>query len=257
MMKIKTLIAIYLAIVLAGCVSTPRHGKEVSSDSVNKEAERNQVSAKSSQIANNESVSGVWYGYYECAQGSTFLELSINDSGVRNTVEAIFDFNFNNSELGRYSMTGVYSETERRLKLTPKQWIKQPIGYGMVGLSGVIDTKAQVYSGTVSDRKCGSFILTKDPSEMLSLANKLRSGEHAYISNHLEKKAKSSASVVNKDNSTQENTTPTAISRHAPSSLNDRGARVFNKSDEQNKNAGYWLALVNDNIYITLDQNSS
>ena len=101
-----------------------------------------------------------WTGKYVCGQGSTGLRLTIEShpSG-----EAIATFEFGPIPENPTVPVGAY-QLKGRLRMTPDgglearfvpdQWLNQPSGYMMVGLTVVSDRARRVLRGTIDDPNC-------------------------------------------------------------------------------------------------------
>ncbi len=98
---------------------------------------------------------GDWRGSYECAQGTTALELHV--TRVSPDVEAIFVFNHAGSGAsGSYSMFGNV-DPQGAASLEPNEWINRPPSYIMVGMRGFV--RGDVFSGKMQHQSCGNFEL--------------------------------------------------------------------------------------------------
>lgn len=104
-------------------------------------------------------IDGVYTGAYVCAQGPTFLELTV-DSDQGGAVQAIFRFASGEWEGGRnlsvppgkFAMRGSF-QYGGKMVLIGDHWIQQPADYGMVNLDGVIQQKDDgklIYYGRVT-----------------------------------------------------------------------------------------------------------
>jgi len=104
----------------------------------------------------------VWRGFYECAQGKTALQLTL-DLDTDSTVSAIFDFGPHPDNVavppGSYRLTGRWGEDGARLvvDLVPDRWINQPPNYEMVGLSAATGSRRQRMRGQISNPSCGAL----------------------------------------------------------------------------------------------------
>jgi hypothetical protein len=108
---------------------------------------------------------GQWRGKYVCAQGVTALTLTIRDR-ARNELEATFDFGPLPSNptvpRGAYHLDGTYRPGDDRVTLTPKTWIRQPVGYAMVGLNGRLSPLGLHLAGEVDGPGCTIIELVRD-----------------------------------------------------------------------------------------------
>jgi predicted aspartyl protease len=114
----------------------------------------------------------VWEGSYLCVQGPTNLRLKARAFPDR-TIEAIFEFGpihgNNNIPTGSFLLRGINHNSGGLLQLTPVRWISQPVGYSMVGLSGVVSELT--YSGAIiGGQSCGSFSVSRRLSDAASKA---------------------------------------------------------------------------------------
>lgn len=89
-------------------------------------------------------VDGVFTGGYTCAQGTTFLELTL-DGDYSGFVRGTFRFNsarWNGGENrsvpeGKFAMTGRLND-QGQIVLVGDHWIQRPVDYAMVNLAGVV-----------------------------------------------------------------------------------------------------------------------
>jgi hypothetical protein len=106
------------------------------------------------------SLTGVWEGTYECGQGVTYLQLTIDDR-LDGTVGASFEFRpveeASAGIVGGYSMTG--SKTDGTLVLEGHEWLEQPRDYFMVNLRADISDRGaeDPLAGTVEGQNCTEF----------------------------------------------------------------------------------------------------
>jgi hypothetical protein len=108
----------------------------------------------------------IYEGYYNCAQGRSSLILTMQPrpSGLSSD-EATFEFgplqDNPNQPAGSFLVSGAINATVIDLK--PVRWIKQPPGYGMVGLSGTSPDQGRTYRGTIVSPApgCSTFLLAK------------------------------------------------------------------------------------------------
>ena len=110
----------------------------------------------------------VWRGFYECAQGKTAVQLTL-DLDSDGTAKAIFDFgpHADNPDLppGSYRLTGTSRDDGPKvaLDLVPDRWISQPPGYEMVGLSAVTGSRRLRLRGRISHPACSTFDVQRVP----------------------------------------------------------------------------------------------
>jgi hypothetical protein len=106
------------------------------------------------------SLTGVWEGTYECAQGPTGLRLTVDDR-ADGTVGAAFEFRRTEENpdlpMGGYTMTG--NKADGRLTLEGQEWLEQPSGYGMVGLEADVGGRGadDPMAGAVIGDGCATF----------------------------------------------------------------------------------------------------
>lgn len=101
-----------------------------------------------------------WTGRYECGQGVTALQLTI-DLEPGDAARAIFDFGplADNPTVpnGSYRMRGTVvasSGDTMSVSLHPDEWIDQPENYVMVGLEGTIDPARHSLRGRILNDAC-------------------------------------------------------------------------------------------------------
>ena len=121
--------------------------------------------------ADANAIDGVYTGAYICAQGTTFLELTV-DSDQGGDVKAVFRFASGEWDggrnltvpPGRFAMKGRF-EYGGKMVLIGDYWIQQPTGYAMVNLDGVIqqqDDGKLAYHGRVNGaRSCTEFFVIR------------------------------------------------------------------------------------------------
>jgi hypothetical protein len=101
-----------------------------------------------------------WRGRYECAQGVTALQLTL-DVDPNGRAAAIFDFGplADNPSIpaGSYRMTGSATPTDDAITVTlePEAWISQPDDYMMVGIQAGIDASRRGMRGRITHASCG------------------------------------------------------------------------------------------------------
>jgi hypothetical protein len=103
--------------------------------------------ASPAAAANANLIDGVYKGGYTCAQGITFLELTV-DGDADGYVRAIFRFNSaewaggSNRTVpeGKFAMTGRFND-QGQIVLQASHWILQPPDYGMVNLAGLVSVQ--------------------------------------------------------------------------------------------------------------------
>jgi hypothetical protein len=108
-------------------------------------------------------LTGTWTGSYICSQGETGLSLVIQ-AAPAGTLTATFNFyavpDNPGVPSGSFTMTGTYSAAG--MNLTPDQWISQPPGWEMVGLSSGPPTEGgTVLAGDVTTPGCSTFTVTR------------------------------------------------------------------------------------------------
>lgn len=110
----------------------------------------------------------VWRGFYECAQGRTAVQLTL-DIDTDGTAKAIFDFgpHADNPDLppGSYRLLGTSRAdgTKLTFELVPERWISQPPNYEMVGLTAVTGSRRQRMRGRITNPLCGAFDVQRMP----------------------------------------------------------------------------------------------
>ncbi len=110
----------------------------------------------------------VWRGFYDCAQGKTAVQLTL-DLDTDGTAKAIFDFgpHADNPTVppGSYRLVGTSRVDGVKLTfdLTPDQWISQPPGYEMVGVSATTGSRRQRMRGQITNPLCGAFEVQRLP----------------------------------------------------------------------------------------------
>lgn len=121
--------------------------------------------------ADANAIDGVYTGAYICAQGTTFLELTV-DSDQGGDVKAIFRFASGEWDGGRnltvppgkFAMKGRF-EYGGKMVLIGDYWIQQPAGYAMVNLDGVIQQQGDgklAYHGRVNGApSCTEFFVIR------------------------------------------------------------------------------------------------
>lgn len=116
----------------------------------------------------------VLQGQYECAQGSTGLQVHIDA-----WPEARFKFYPVSSSKhqcsGEFHMSG--SSNGTGLTFTPKSsdaWISNPCTYSTVGLNGIVTGSGQYYSGSIPSTGCSMFnvSLQMNSTEAVLVANR-------------------------------------------------------------------------------------
>lgn len=119
--------------------------------------------------AGGESLSGVWEGTYECAQGQTGLRLTVDDSGG-GAVGASFEYfpAEGNPDVatGSYTMTG--TNADGALALEGNEWLEQGGDDAMVGLQADVGTRSdtEALEGTVVGSGCSTFSLDRVSTDM-------------------------------------------------------------------------------------------
>jgi hypothetical protein len=110
-------------------------------------------------------VSGEYTGTYTCPQGNTDLDLKIlSNPNSPDLQYAIFTFGPPNSDLindpqGSFLMSGRAGPSEG-LELQPVSWIKEPLFYTMVPMSGMSADGGASFTGTIDSTGCGNFQLS-------------------------------------------------------------------------------------------------
>ncbi len=110
----------------------------------------------------------VWRGFYECAQGKTAVQLTL-DVDSDGSAKAIFDFGPHpgNPDVppGSYRLLGTARADGGKLALdlAPERWISQPPSYEMVGISATIGSRRQRMRGRITHAACGVFAVQRLP----------------------------------------------------------------------------------------------
>jgi hypothetical protein len=119
--------------------------------------------------SDGESLSGVWEGSYECAQGRTGLRLTVDDRSSGD-VGASFEYfpEAGNPDVatGSYTMTGTNSDGA--LALDGHEWLDQGGNYSMVGLRADAGDRSdtEALEGTVVGDGCSTFSLDRVSTDM-------------------------------------------------------------------------------------------
>jgi hypothetical protein len=133
----------------------------------------------------HETIQGKWKGFYICGQGATGLLLTIAGDASSKLTARFYFFAFPenpNVPSGEFELTGSFDSALGRLKLSPSKWIKQPLGYNMVGLNGSLQAD-QTLQGTIDAPGCGAFGLYKvnEAVEGIDLAAALTGALHGAL----------------------------------------------------------------------------
>lgn len=102
----------------------------------------------------------VWRGKYNCRQGVTQLQLTIDTAPSGGDARALFDFGPHegnpNIPSGSYRMTGTIREIDLvwQVRLQPLEWISQPENYMMVGINADTDRNHERLEGWITDQGC-------------------------------------------------------------------------------------------------------
>jgi len=110
----------------------------------------------------------VWRGFYECAQGRTAVQLTL-DVDTDGAVNAVFDFgpHADNPGVppGSYRLKGRSRDEGRtiQLELEPDRWISQPANYEMVGVSATVGSRRQRMKGRITNPACSTFDVRRMP----------------------------------------------------------------------------------------------
>lgn len=108
----------------------------------------------------NESLTGVWSGYYRCGNTPIRLDLVLDQQDFQLHGVFLFYLSSGDAPSGAYTLSGQVDENAGTLVLEPGEWQKRPIGFTAVGLSGQYE--ANQITGTISFNQCGNFQVTKD-----------------------------------------------------------------------------------------------
>jgi hypothetical protein len=109
------------------------------------------------------SATGIWTGRYDCAQGSTALELDVSLLDLTH-LQALFYFHAlpANPDVpdGCFLMQGSFDVATQVLSLTPTTWLLRPGGYVWVSLAGRLGPDG-VLAGDITGPGCSEFSLTR------------------------------------------------------------------------------------------------
>lgn len=98
-------------------------------------------------------VAAEYTGFYACAQGLTGLRLQVLPSNIAISTDVIFNFGPPESNpsvpFGAFLVRGTFYLAGGRLDLHPVSWLSQPVGYTMVGLSGISSDGGETFEGNV------------------------------------------------------------------------------------------------------------
>ncbi len=110
----------------------------------------------------------VWRGFYECAQGRTAVQLTL-DVDTNGAASAIFDFgpHADNPDIpaGSYRLNGMSREQGKTIafELVPERWISQPTNYEMVGVAATVGSRRQRMKGRITNPACSTFDVQRLP----------------------------------------------------------------------------------------------
>jgi hypothetical protein len=108
----------------------------------------------------------VWRGKYNCRQGVTALELTI-DVTSNGDANALFVFGPHeqnpNLPPGSYRMTGTVREMGPvlQVRLAPLEWLERPENYVMVGINADSDRARHKLTGRITDEGCSGVELRR------------------------------------------------------------------------------------------------
>ena len=117
--------------------------------------------------ASAESISGVYTGYYTCAQGHTPLKLILT-AHPDGALEGAFAFEPPGGVPGggiesAYALKGRYTASTGQFQLNPDRWLmRAPIGYQIAGISGTYNSQTAALQGLVAAPGCKSLEVKKD-----------------------------------------------------------------------------------------------
>lgn len=112
-------------------------------------------------------IQGVWEGRYICGQGPTGLTLKIEGSDPsRLTARFKFYPVPENPRVpsGELEMSGGFDPQVKSFQFRPGRWIRHPIGYATVGLSGRLDASGRL-TGRLPVSGCQTFKLLRASSK--------------------------------------------------------------------------------------------
>ncbi len=114
----------------------------------------------------------IWVGSYRCAQGITWLRLTVETSERGGPATGHFQFgpHADNPGVpkGDYWMKGTARPTahgELEIKLVPDKWAGRPDGYIMVGLTARSDREQHRLRGTIDHESCTTLDVTRVTAE--------------------------------------------------------------------------------------------
>ena len=100
---------------------------------------------------------GTFQGTYVCAQGETGVQLILTRGDGPNAVNARFNFYPTSGNAGvasgSYTLAGE-TKPNGMLVLEPVKWVKQPMGYSMVGVTLRPEVRNGMITGVVNDPGC-------------------------------------------------------------------------------------------------------
>lgn len=105
---------------------------------------------------------GTWSGWYVCVQGKTGLTLEI-ERLPDNALGGRFIF-YPVAENPRVPSGEFEIRVVPGLRYTfiePVRWLRQPHGYHMVAMAGLMDERATTYTGQIGTPGCSEFVLTR------------------------------------------------------------------------------------------------
>ena len=114
-------------------------------------------------------ISGVWAGYYDCAQGRTEITLTLTgtpDAESKGVTDLAGTFAFSplpsnpSARAGSFRMVGDLTSGSVALRAT--SWIVQPQDYVTVNLEGTLNrTSPLTLTGAIDGPGCTDFSVTK------------------------------------------------------------------------------------------------
>ena len=116
--------------------------------------------------AGGPSLTGTWEGTYECSQGETGMTLSVVDVG--GDLDAIMEFYEVDSNpgvpAGAFAMEGTNGESG--IELAGTEWIEEPDGYTMGGLTAeAVEGEVEHLEGVADSEGCTTFSLDRTSTE--------------------------------------------------------------------------------------------
>ncbi|MBY5986818.1 hypothetical protein [Roseovarius atlanticus] len=101
---------------------------------------------------------GTWEGHYSCGSIRD-VDLTF-DASNKTATFAFYQKRRHSAEpVGKYELD--YTRDGSKITATPRRWVDQPKGWGMVGFTGDLRGSATQITGTIASQKCGPFAAKK------------------------------------------------------------------------------------------------